>query len=300
MTRSAPVTPAPAPAPPVASPAPPPGPQPGPAGQAADDGWWRTGVVYQIYPRSFADHDGDGYGDLPGIIEHLDHLNDGTPGSLGVDAIWLSPIYPSPGLDIGYDVSDYLGVDPRFGTLADMERLVAEAHRRGMKVILDMVLNHSSDAHPWFVASRAGRDDPFADWYIWRDPAGRTRDGKPRVAEQLGLLLRRPGLDLGRGPPAVLHAHVPARATRLQLAQPGRPGGPPRRHPDVARPGHRRPPLRRLQRLLQAPRRARQPPPDRARAARTAGRTTASTRTSRSCTDCWPRSGPSSTRSRGG
>jgi alpha-glucosidase len=146
---------------------------------AAD--WWRTGVVYQIYPRSFSDRDGDGYGDLPGIIDHLDHLNDGTSASLGVDAIWLSPIYPSPGLDVGYDVSDYLGVDPRFGTLADFERLIAEAHARGIRVILDMVLNHSSSLHPWFVASRADRTNPHADWYIWRDAAGRSRDGKPRV-----------------------------------------------------------------------------------------------------------------------
>jgi alpha-glucosidase len=145
------------------------------------DDWWRTGVVYQIYPRSFADTNGDGYGDLDGIIAHLDHLNDGTPASLGVDAIWLSPIYPSPGLDVGYDVSDYTGVDPRFGTLADLERLLGEAHRRGIRVILDMVLNHSSHLHPWFVASRADRTNPHADWYIWRDPAGRTRDGKPKV-----------------------------------------------------------------------------------------------------------------------
>ena len=155
--------------------------EPRPAEPAPAADWWRTGVVYQIYPRSFADHDGDGFGDLAGIIDHLDHLNDGTPASLGVDAIWLSPIYPSPGLDVGYDVSDYTGVDPRFGTLADLERLVAEAHRRGIRVILDMVLNHSSQDHPWFVASRASRDNPYADWYIWRDAAGRTRDGRPRV-----------------------------------------------------------------------------------------------------------------------
>ncbi len=158
-----------------------PAPAPAPAPSAPSPDWWRTGVVYQIYPRSFADHDGDGYGDLPGIIDHLDHLNDGTPASLGVDAIWVSPIYPSPGLDVGYDVSDYLGIDPRFGTLADLERLLDEAHRRGIRVILDMVLNHSSDLHPWFVASRADRTNPYADWYIWRDPAGWTRDGKPKA-----------------------------------------------------------------------------------------------------------------------
>ena len=118
--------------------------------------WWQTGVVYQIYPRSFADANGDGVGDLAGIIEHLDHLN-GRPGSLGVDAIWLSPIYPSPDFDFGYDVADYVGIDPRFGTLADFERLVTGAHERDIRIILDLVLNHTSHLHPWFQASRADR-----------------------------------------------------------------------------------------------------------------------------------------------
>jgi alpha-glucosidase len=146
----------------------------------ADD-WWRTGVVYQVYPRSFADGDGDGVGDLPGIIAHLDHLAGDGPDALGVDAVWLSPIYPSPGLDLGYDVSDYTGIDPMFGTAEDFARLVSEAHRRGLKVILDLVLNHSSDLHAWFAASRASRDGPYADWYIWRDPPGLTRSGAPRL-----------------------------------------------------------------------------------------------------------------------
>ena len=145
----------------------------------ADD-WWRTGVVYQVYPRSFSDTDGDGVGDLPGIIDHLDYLNDGTPGSLGIDAIWLSPIYPSAGFDSGYDVSDYIGIDRQFGTLADFERLVAEAHRRGIRLILDMVVNHTSHRHPWFVESRASRTGPRSDWYIWRDPAGYGLGGRPR------------------------------------------------------------------------------------------------------------------------
>jgi alpha-glucosidase len=145
-----------------------------------DDTWWREGVVYQVYPRSFADSDDDGVGDLPGIIDHLDHLNDGTPASLGVDAIWLSPIYPSPGLDVGYDVADYSSIDPRFGTMADFERLVDEAHGRGMRIILDLVMNHSSDRHPWFVESRANRTNPRADWYMWHDPAGFDRRGRPR------------------------------------------------------------------------------------------------------------------------
>ncbi len=150
------------------------------AGRPAATAWWRTGVVYQVYPRSFADSDGDGVGDLPGIIAHLDHLAGDAPDSLGVDAIWLSPIYPSPGLDLGYDVADYTGIDPLFGSRADFDRFVAEAHRRDLKVILDLVLNHSSDLHPWFTASRAARTGPYADWYIWRDPPGRTRTGAPR------------------------------------------------------------------------------------------------------------------------
>jgi alpha-glucosidase len=138
--------------------------------------WWRRGVVYQIYPRSFADGDGDGTGDLPGLIEHLAYLG---PDGLAVDAIWLSPIYPSPGRDIGYDVSDHGTVDPRFGTEADFDRLVAEAHRLGIRVILDLVMNHTSDEHPWFAASRASRHGRYADWYIWRDPSGFDRRGRP-------------------------------------------------------------------------------------------------------------------------
>ena len=133
--------------------------------------WWQDGVIYQIYPRSFADADGDGVGDLRGIIAHLDHLNDGTPNSLGVDAIWLSPVYPSPGYDFGYDVADYCNIDPLFGTLTDFDRLVAEAHRRGIRILMDMVVNHTSHEHPWFIESRALRENPKRDWYIWRDPA---------------------------------------------------------------------------------------------------------------------------------
>ena len=141
------------------------------------DDWWRRGVVYQIYPRSFADGDGDGVGDLPGIIDHLDHLG---PDGLGVDAIWLSPIYPSGGLDGGYDVTDHSAIDPRFGTEADFQRLVEEAHRRGIRVILDLVMNHTSNEHPWFTASRDGRDGSKADWYLWRDAAGLDPHGRPR------------------------------------------------------------------------------------------------------------------------
>ena len=139
--------------------------------------WWRTGVVYQIYPRSFADASGDGVGDLAGIEARLDHLG---PTGLGIDAIWLSPIYPSPGLDLGYDVADHAAVDPLFGSLADFDSLVDAAHRRGIRVILDLVMNHTSDQHTWFMASRADPAGPYGDWYLWRDPAGRDRRGRPR------------------------------------------------------------------------------------------------------------------------
>ena len=140
------------------------------------DDWWQRGVVYQIYPRSFADTDGNGVGDFQGIVDHLDHL--GRDG-LGIDAIWLSPIYPSPGRDVGYDVSDHEHVDPMFGSEADFDRLVDAAHARGIRIVLDLVMNHTSDAHPWFAASRVSRTGPYADWYLWRDPAGAGPDGEP-------------------------------------------------------------------------------------------------------------------------
>jgi alpha-glucosidase len=133
--------------------------------------WWRTAVIYQIYPRSFADADGDGVGDVPGIVERLGHVSE-----LGFDAVWLSPIFPSPMADFGYDVADYCDVAPVFGTLADLDRLLGAAHRRGLRVLLDLVPNHSSDEHPWFVEARSGRHTPRRDWYIWRDPAP---DGGP-------------------------------------------------------------------------------------------------------------------------
>ncbi len=129
--------------------------------------WWQTGVVYQIYPRSFMDASGDGIGDLPGITQRLDYLSN----TLGVDAIWLSPIYPSPMHDFGYDVADYCDVNPMFGTMADFDVLLAEMHKRGMKMILDLVPNHTSSEHKWFLESRSSRDNPKRDWYVWRDPA---------------------------------------------------------------------------------------------------------------------------------
>lgn len=129
--------------------------------------WWQTAVFYQIYPRSFADSNGDGIGDLPGITARLDYLQ-----QLGVDAIWLSPHFPSPQFDCGYDVSDYFGVAPEYGTMADFQRLLAEVHGRGMHLILDLVLNHTSDEHAWFQESRSNRDNPKRDWYIWQDGRG--------------------------------------------------------------------------------------------------------------------------------
>ncbi len=146
-----------------------PDPAPAVTSAAFSDDWWRRGVVYQVYPRSFADSNGDGVGDLPGLIGKLDYLNDGTDRSLGVDAIWLSPIHPSPGFDVGYDVADYDAIDPLFGTLDDFDRLVAEAHRRGIRIMLDLVMNHTSSAHRWFQASRLDPGGPFGDWYLWRD-----------------------------------------------------------------------------------------------------------------------------------
>ncbi|HSW79622.1 MAG TPA: alpha-amylase family glycosyl hydrolase [Candidatus Saccharimonadales bacterium] len=131
--------------------------------------WFRGAVVYQIYPRSFKDSNNDGVGDLPGIIAKLDYLA-GKPDSLGVTAIWLSPFYPSPMVDFGYDISDYQGVDPVFGTIEDFKRLIDEAHSRNLKVIIDFVPNHTSDQHPWFVESKSSRDNPKHDWYVWKDP----------------------------------------------------------------------------------------------------------------------------------
>lgn len=129
--------------------------------------WWKNGVIYQIYPRSFRDSNGDGIGDLKGIIEKLDYLNDGTPDSLGVDAVWISPFFSSPMKDFGYDISDYRDIDPMFGTMEDFRQLLEEAHKRGIHIIIDMVLNHTSDEHPWFAESRKSRDNPKSDWYIW-------------------------------------------------------------------------------------------------------------------------------------
>ena len=133
--------------------------------------WWRGSVTYQIYPRSFQDSDNDGVGDIKGITQRLDYIAD-----LGVDAVWLSPIFTSPMADMGYDVSDYMDIDPSFGTLADFDAMVARAHELGLKVIIDQVISHSSDQHPFFQESKLSRDNPRADWYVWADPKA---DGTP-------------------------------------------------------------------------------------------------------------------------
>lgn len=137
--------------------------------------WWKRAVFYQIYPRSFMDSNDDGIGDLPGIISRLDYLNDGTPDSLGIDAIWFSPFFISPDYDYGYDVADYCDIDPRYGTLDDFDRLLAEAHKRNIMVMLDLVVNHTSHLHSWFLESRSSRDNPKRDWYIWKEGRGPGR-----------------------------------------------------------------------------------------------------------------------------
>src|SRR5258706_8493606 len=153
--------------------------------------WWQRGTIYQVYPRSFMDLNGDGVGGLGGIVARLDHLR-----SLGVDAMWISPIFPSPMKDFGYDVADYTGIHPMFGTLEDFDRLLREARARGLEVILDFVPNHSSDQHAWFLESRASRDNPRRDWYLWRDPS--PGGGPPN---QLAVGLRRRPRGIAPAPP---------------------------------------------------------------------------------------------------
>jgi oligo-1,6-glucosidase len=145
-----------------------------PATPTALDEWWKSAVVYQVYPRSFQDSDGDGVGDIRGVLSRLDHLE-----RLGVDVIWLSPIYRSPQADNGYDISDYEAIDPVFGTLADFDELLDSAHRRGMKIVMDLVVNHTSDEHPWFVESRSSLTNPKRDWYWWRDARPGMSPGQP-------------------------------------------------------------------------------------------------------------------------
>ena len=136
--------------------------------------WWRHAVIYEIYPRSFGDTNGDGLGDLNGITEHLGYLQD-----LGIDAIWITPCFPSPQVDFGYDVSNYTAIAPEYGTMADFDRLMAEAKRRDIRVLLDFVVNHTSDKHPWFIESASSRTNPKADWYMWHDGSGAAQREVP-------------------------------------------------------------------------------------------------------------------------
>ena len=147
--------------------------QPAGTAQAGEQDWWKNAVIYEIYPRSFQDSNGDGIGDLNGITERLDYLQD-----LGIDAIWLTPCYPSPQVDFGYDISDYKSIAPEYGTLADFDRLVAEARKRHIRILMDMVMNHTSDKHEWFIQSRSARDNPYRDWYMWHDGKGQTSTDK--------------------------------------------------------------------------------------------------------------------------
>jgi len=157
---------------PAAKPSPKPHATAAPAASQRD--WWKNAVIYEIYPRSFQDSNGDGIGDLNGLTSRLDYLK-----ALGVDAIWLTPCFPSPRVDFGYDISDYKNIDPQYGTLADFDRLIAEANKRHIRVLMDMVMNHTSDKHQWFLQSRSSKTNPYRDWYVWRDPKGYTADGKP-------------------------------------------------------------------------------------------------------------------------
>jgi alpha-glucosidase len=145
-------------------------------GQSASNSsadWWKNAVFYEVYPRSFQDSNGDGVGDLNGITQRLDYLR-----KLGVDAIWITPCFPSPQADFGYDISDYENIDPQYGTLADFDHLIAEANKRHIRVLLDMVMNHTSDEHKWFIESRSSRDNPYRDWYMWHDGKGETATDK--------------------------------------------------------------------------------------------------------------------------
>ena len=177
--------------------------------------WWQGAVVYQIYPRSFADGDGDGVGDLVGLANRMSYIAD-----LGVDAIWLSPIFPSPGRDFGYDVSDYCDIDPAFGSLEIFDALVASAHHAGLRVLLDWVPNHTSDQHRWFVDACTSRDAAYRDFYVWADPPA---DG---TLPNNWLACFPPGtLELARADRTVLFAQFPCLAARSQLGKPGRRGG---------------------------------------------------------------------------
>ena len=218
--------------------------------------WFKSAVVYQIYPRSFADSDGDGVGDLRGILGRLDYLR-----NLGVDVVWLSPVYRSPQDDNGYDISDYRDIDPVFGDLGTLDELLEGLHSRGMKLVMDLVVNHTSDEHPWFVESRSSKDNPKRDWYWWRRSAGRRRARCARGGtEQLGLRVLRPGLGVRRRQRRVLPAPVLEEAARPELGKPGGPGRRLRHDELVAGPRRGRLPDGRHQLHLQGPVPAGRPP----------------------------------------
>ena len=148
--------------------------------------WWKESVVYQIYPRSFMDSNGDGVGDINGITQKLDYLK-----TLGIDVIWLSPVYQSPNDDNGYDISDYQAIMPEFGTMEDFDRMLSEAHKRGIKIVMDLVVNHTSDEHSWFLESRSSVDNPYRDYYIWK-PGKKGEDGRETAPNNWGSFFSGP------------------------------------------------------------------------------------------------------------
>ena len=195
--------------------------------------WWQEPVVYQIYPRSFNDSNGDGIGDLPGITEKIPYL-----AKLGIQVLWLSPIYASPNDDNGYDISDYRAIMTEFGTMEDFDELLETAHKHGIKLMMDLVVNHSSDEHEWFKQARSSKDNPYRDYYIWRDPKGFDEDGKP---------IPRPGMGVGRGDRPVLPALLLHQAARPELGEPEGPRRGLRHHALLAGQGRGRLPHGRYQ-----------------------------------------------------
>ena len=213
-----------------------------------DPQWWKSAVVYQIYPKSFADSDGDGVGDLGGIIARLDHLV-----RLGVDAVWLSPVYRSPLVDNGYDISDYQDIEPLFGSLEQMDELIAAAHDRGLAVIMDLVVNHTSDQHAWFEDSRSSRESDLRDFYWWRPPREGFVGGEPGAEPtNWGSFFSGSAWTWDEATGRVLPAHLRPRATRAQLGEPTAARGDLLDDAVVARPWCRRLPDGRHQLHLQA------------------------------------------------
>ena len=200
---------------------------------ARPDGWWKSAVVYQIYPRSFADSNGDGIGDIPGIVSRLDYL-----AELGVDVVWLSPVYTSPQDDNGYDISDYTDIDPTFGSLADIDALIAGLHERGMKLVMDLVVNHTSDEHAWFVESRDPAS-PKRDWYWWRPARDGFEPGTPGAEpNNWGSAFSGSAWQYDEtSPVSTTCTCSTAQAARPQLGEPGGPRGRLRDDALVGRPG---------------------------------------------------------------